>query len=100
MRFHTTPEKAAETASTKMYWDENIITDHRLMHIQPDILVIFKKDKAARITDIAVPNDCNQLTTRVDKIRNYQELAIMFEILYRLDEVILTPVVISSYGLY
>ncbi|XP_039297920.1 uncharacterized protein LOC120354623 [Nilaparvata lugens] len=76
-----------------------MITDRRVVHNKPDILVLDQLEKRAYIIDIAVPSDENSQKTRGEKIRKYQELSFELKEMYGLNTVRVLPIVITVNGL-
>ncbi|XP_039286319.1 uncharacterized protein LOC120351835 [Nilaparvata lugens] len=58
------PPPLVEFNHVKIYWDVQMITDRRVVHNKPDILVLDQLEKRAYIIDIAVPSDENAQKTR------------------------------------
>ena len=77
-----------------------IQTDKEIQHHRPDIVVVHKAEKTATIIDIAVPNDTNIAIKRLEKIRNYTDLAIEMKTLWALSKVVIVPIVIGATGIF
>ena len=56
-------------------WDFNFQTDHMIEARRPDMIVIDKETKFARIIDFAIPHDTRVNAKEVEKIEKYQDLA-------------------------
>ncbi|XP_022188758.2 uncharacterized protein LOC111047332 [Nilaparvata lugens] len=93
------PPPLVEFNHVKIYWDVQMITDRRVVHIKPDILVLDQLEKRAYIIDITVPSDENAQKTRGEKIRKYQELSFELKEMYGLNTVRVLPIVITVNGL-
>lgn len=93
------PEQVLSNERTKILWDTAIVTDKTMEANKPDIVVFDKTTCRAIIIDIAVPLDHNLLPTIAEKKRKYQPLSEELKNLYKLKEVDIVPVVISSNGL-
>lgn len=93
------PENIGESDSVKIYWDTMLITDRRVLHNKPDIVVIDKREREGFILDVAVPLDDNIHKTYIEKVTKYQDLTYELKHLYRLKKVEVLPFVISTNGL-
>ena len=93
-----TPEKVIETEACKILWDFSIQTDHKLEHNKPDILVIDKVQQAVFIVDIACPFDSRIEKKEAEKIQHYLELKREIKRLWKINEVIIIPIIIGSLG--
>lgn len=98
--YNHTPSDVIENAATKVLWDFPIQTDHEIHHNKPDIIVLRKNEKNATIIDIAVPNDANIATKRLEKLRNYTDLAVEMKMLWNLNKVDIVPIVIGATGVF
>ena len=94
-----TPEIILESTSHKIYWDRAIITDKTIHHNRPDITLIDKTNKTTYLIDIAVPNTHNLQKTQTEKISKYTELAMEVKALWRMDKVVIVPIVLSATGI-
>ena len=92
------PKNVEENDKAKILWNFTIQTDHHLRHIKPDILVIDKSKSEANIIDIAIPSDYNLAQKRLEKIRNYSNLAVEIKTLWTLTKVRITPIIIGAMG--
>nr|CAH7743119.1 unnamed protein product [Callosobruchus chinensis] len=54
-----------------MYWDRTIITDRKLEHHRPYIIVKGKRYTEVLLIDIAIQNNDNLKQTYQDKINKY-----------------------------
>ena len=50
-----------------MLWNFWIQTDHEVITIKPDIIVVDKINKTANLIEVAVPNDYNICNTSIYK---------------------------------
>ena len=57
----------------KILWDFNVETEHAIVHRQPDIVVLEKKEKKALLIGIAVPCDV-RVEEEEEKVTKYQWL--------------------------
>ncbi|XP_066912330.1 uncharacterized protein [Clytia hemisphaerica] len=92
------PHPVEENESTKILWDFSIQTDHQIDHNKPDIVVLNKQTKEALIIDIAIPSDYNIPRKRIEKIRNYTDLAVELKTLWNLNKVKIVPIIIGATG--
>jgi hypothetical protein len=93
------PEPHLENEDVKILWNFPVQTDRTVHHNKPDILIIEKKERKAFIIDIAVPNDANIMRKRLEKIRNYNDLAFEIKELWNLTEVKIIPIRIGATGI-
>ena len=95
-----TPQPVIENDRTKILWDFSIQTDHQIQHNKPDILILHKTERRATIIDIAVPNDSNIPMKRLEKLRNYTDLAVEIKTLWNLNKIEIVPFVIGATGVF
>jgi hypothetical protein len=94
-----TPESCLENDSYKLYFDRTILTDIRIKHNRPDIIILNKQQKQAYLLDIAVPNSHNITQTYNTKINKYLELSVAMRNLWCLEKISILPLVISATGI-
>jgi hypothetical protein len=87
-----------ENDSAKLYWDKQITPDKTLEYNKPDIVLIDRKINKVIIIDIAVPDSQNIHKTISTKITKYQPLRIELKRMWKLAEVTVVPLVLSSTG--
>lgn len=97
--YQYTPHPVLENDSYKLYWDLPIRTDKTVASNRPDIVLHDKLRKEAYFIDIAHPNDNNLEKTEREKITKYFELCQEYKTIYKLNKVIVIPVIISSTGI-
>ena len=93
------PAPVLESSEALLYWDRPILTDRTVEHNRPDILIIEKRSRRARIVDIGVPLSHNLRKVETEKIRKYQHLAIAVKRLWKLESVTILPLIISAEGI-
>ena len=81
-----------------LYWDKQIITDKTKDFNKPDIILVDKMLKKTYIIDVAVPCTSNLSETENTKISKYQNLRYEIRIIWKQDEVVIIPIVISATG--
>lgn len=94
-----TPESVNENHEYKVYWDRAIITDKTIPNNRPDIITIDKINKITTLIDIAHPLDHNIQKTFSEKIRKYTDLAEEIKSMWKMEKVLILPIVISVTGL-
>ena len=92
------PRPVEENDSSKILWDFSIQTDHQIDHNKPDIVHLNKMTREALIIDIAIPSDYNIPRKRIEKIRNYTDLAVEIKTLWNLNNVRIVPIIIGATG--
>ena len=93
-----TPSTILENETHRMYWDRTIITDKTIHHNRPDITLIDKKNRITYLIDVAVPNTHNIQSTHAEKISKYTDLAIELKTMWKMDKVIIVPIILSATG--
>ena len=91
------PEAVQENERCKILWDFNIQTDHVIEARRPDMIVIDKETKFARIIDFAIPYDSRVNSKEVQKIEKHQDLAREIRKLWGM-RVTVIPIVIGTLG--
>ena len=81
------PAPVLESSEVLLYWDRPILTDRTVEHNRPDILIIEKRSRRAWIADTGVPLSHNLRKVETEKIRKYQNLAIVVKRLWKLESV-------------
>ena len=94
------PTQVAENNSTKILWNFSIHTDHEVINNKPDIIVVDKINKTANMIEVAVPNDYNICSKRLQKIRAYTNLSGEIKTLWNLNKVQITPVIVGALGTF
>lgn len=92
------PQHVLDSSTHKLYFDRTIITDHTIYNNRPDITLVDKQNRHTYIIDIAVPNTNNIQTTVTEKIRKYTELQEEIRRVWKMDKVMIVPIVISNTG--
>ncbi|KAL1447680.1 hypothetical protein WDU94_000543, partial [Cyamophila willieti] len=82
-----------------LYWDRAILTELTALNNRPDVILWKKREAKAYLIDFAVVNANNLEKTRSQKITKYQQLAFELKGLWRVQEVIILPIIISTLGL-
>ncbi|CAH2094069.1 unnamed protein product [Euphydryas editha] len=93
-----TPEVVLENTTHKLYFDHAILTDKTTHFNRPDVTLVDKVNKTAQIIDIAVPNTHNLQNTIAEKLSKYTDLKIELTRMWKLNNVTIIPVVISTTG--
>ena len=85
-----------ENIEVKILWDFNVEADHVIVHRQPDIVVLEKKEKKALLIDIAVPGDVRVEEKEEEKVTKYQCLAREVKRLWQLKNVNVILIVVGT----
>ncbi|XP_044762004.1 uncharacterized protein LOC123319205 [Coccinella septempunctata] len=93
------PQTLKENEQFKIYWDLTIITDRRVVHNRPDMVIFDKVNKTAIIIDFAVPQDQNLTKTYTEKMTKYEALAQQIRDMWKLRDARIMPLIISANGL-
>ena len=92
------PPPVLENDKCILYWDKQIITDKTMDFNKPDIILVDKMLKKTYIIDVAVPCTSNLSKTESTKISKYQNLRYEIRRIWKQDEVVIIPIVISATG--
>ncbi|XP_030761089.1 uncharacterized protein LOC115886156 [Sitophilus oryzae] len=76
-----------------------MITDKTIPHNKPDITVIDKQHNNAFVIDISIPNNHNMDRKHREKVEKYTELKREIKDMWRLNEVKIVPIILTSMGL-
>ncbi|CAG4930022.1 unnamed protein product [Colias eurytheme] len=88
-----------ETEGFMLAIQDQVIETHKTIHYnRPDITLIDKHEKNALIIDIAVPNTHNLPNTITEKLTKYTELKQEITKMWKLQNVIIVPIVLSTTG--
>lgn len=92
------PLNVFENNNFTVYWDRSILTDRTTHHNRPDITVWNKLEAKVWLIDITVVNTNNLQTAYQTKISKYAELRRIITEQWRVNAVIIVPIVISATG--
>lgn len=93
------PAPVVEHTRARVYWNKGIITDKTIPHNKPDITVIDKQHNNAFLIDISIPNNHNMDRKHREKVEKYTELKREIKDMWRLNEVKIVPIILTSMGL-
>jgi len=94
-----TPETIRETQEHALYWNRSILTDKHITHNRPDTIIWNKREKSVQLIDYAVISSHNITSTYAEKIRKYQELAMEIKEMWKVENVKIHPIIISTTGI-
>ena len=92
------PDTVLENESYKILWDMNLQCDYVIQARRPDIVVIDKKEKCAKIIDVAIPGDTRISDKEQEKIDKYQNIRREIQRIWKLNKVVVVPIVIGTLG--
>ena len=92
------PETVLENENCKILWDMNLQCDYIIQARRPDIVVINKNEKSAKIIDVAIPGDSRISDKEIEKIDKYQDIRREIQRIWKLNKVVVIPIVIGSLG--
>ena len=92
------PQPVVERGNFILYWDRPIVTDQTIDYNRPDILLINQGEKTATLVEIAVPLTHNLKKTEAEKMAKYEELAFQLKSIWKLERVVIVPIIISAEG--
>lgn len=93
------PKAVLENDQFKLYWDNLIVTDRSIQHNRPDIVLFDKEEGKVTIIDVTVPADDNISKAYTEKLTKYHDLAFEMKEMYRLNTVLILPLIITTNGL-
>lgn len=93
------PPNILQNQNFKLYWDRSILTDRTTHANRPDLLLWDLSQKKVWIVDFAVVNDNNLESTKNTKIQKYRELSQNLKEQWRLKQVTMLPMVLSTTGI-
>ncbi|XP_030753591.1 A disintegrin and metalloproteinase with thrombospondin motifs 7-like [Sitophilus oryzae] len=93
------PAPVVENTRARVYWNKGIIADKTIPHNKPDITVIDKQHNNAFLIDISIPNNHNMDRKHREKVEKYTELKREIKDMWRLNEVKIVPIILTSMGL-
>ena len=92
-----TPEKVLENENTKILFDFNIMTDKKIEHRRPDLVIHKKKELKTTIIDFACPMDRNVEEKEKEKINKYQDLKFELEKTWK-TKIKIIPIIVGALG--
>ena len=92
------PDGVIESKVYKILWDFTIQCDIKIETRRPDIVVIDKTKKEAKIVDVAMPGDERVNKRKVGKTEKYKMLKDEIARMWGMKEVIVIPVVVGALG--
>lgn len=93
-----TPSAVLENDNSKIYWNRQITTDKPIPCNKPDIVYVIKSTKTTYLIDIAIPLASNIDKKHAEKINKYLPLADEIKAMWRMERVVVTPIVVGSTG--
>ena len=91
------PEKVVENEEVKILYDFNIMTDKKIKHRRPDLVIHKKKEKKTILVDFSCPMDHNVEEKEEEKVKIYQELKFELQRLWK-TEITIVPIIIGALG--
>jgi hypothetical protein len=92
------PQTIIENDEIKLYWNQDILMDRTIAHNRPDITLINKMKKTVYLINVAIPNIPNLEEKYNEKLRNYLPLAEEIKSVWKLNSVIIVPIIIFATG--
>lgn len=92
------PSSVLENEIARLYWDRTILTDQTVQANRPDIVLFDKKKNKVILIDVAVPNTQNLDTKYTEKVSKYAPLIEPIKRQWKVKEVKIVPILISSTG--
>ena len=82
----------------KVLWDSYILTDKKVPHNRPDIIIHDTNLREALLIDVAIPVCMNIVKKEAEKITKYRDLEIEIQKCWNLKKVRTVPVVMGALG--
>ena len=79
-------------------WDMFLITDKKVKHNRPDIVIHDTKKKECIFVDVAIPVCYNVVSKEAEKITKYRDLEIEVQKCWNLNKIRTIPIVIGALG--
>ncbi len=96
------PDQVLANDNVTLYWNRTILTDRTLVHNRPDIVLWHRQNNAiskVQLIDITIPNNNNIQKSTMGKIEKYVDLREAIKDQWKVKDVTVVPIVISSTGL-
>ena len=87
-----------ENVDYKILWDAMIQCDKKIEARKPDIILVDKKNKEVKITDVAILGDVRVCEKELEKIDKYKPLKDEIAHLWKMRRVTVIPIVIGTLG--
>ena len=92
------PTSTMSVGKTTIMYDTAILTDKRVRHNVPDLVVWDQAKQSARIIDVAIPMDRNVVAKYAEKLVNYRDLEIEIKKCWKLKSVRTSPIIVGALG--
>ena len=92
------PDGVIENGNYKILWDVMIQCDKEIEARRPDIVVVDKQNREAKIIDVAIPGDVRVCEKELEKIDKYKPLKDEIARLWEMQKVTIIPVVVGALG--
>jgi hypothetical protein len=89
----------AENCNCELFCDRSIITDRTTHNNRPDIVLLDKTIKEAKLIDVAVSNSHNLRNTITEKLQKYTDLTEELITIWQLHTVCTIPPVLFTAGI-
>ena len=87
-----------ENDTVKILWNFVIQCDRQLIGRKPDIVVVDKSQKEARIIDVAIPGNARVIEKEQEKVDKYQPLKDEITRLWNMKKVEIIPIIVGALG--
>ena len=92
------PERSMDVDNITIMWDFTIITDTKVPHNKPDIIIHDRINHKCLIVEVSIPQDINILQKYAEKIRNYRPLEIELTKCWNLNQIETVPIILGALG--
>ena len=92
------PADSVSKGGVTVMWDMAIITDKRVGHNRPDLVIHDTKKRNCLFIDVSIPNCYNVVSKEAEKITKYRDLEVEVQKCWNLKNVRTIPVVIGALG--
>ena len=92
------PQTVSRIKNTKIWWDKKVMTQKKIKHDRPDIIIWDKENKHCKIVDVSVPLDTNVKLREQMKRDYYIELIDQLQRIYLTYKYAVIPVIVGALG--
>ena len=92
------PTEVVSKDGIKVMWDSYILTDKKVPHNRPDIIIHDTNLQECLLVDVAIPVCMNIVKKEAEKITKYRDLEIEIQKCWNLKKVRTIPIVIGALG--
>ena len=92
------PQTVTRIKNTEIWWDKKVMTQKKIKHDRPDIIIWDKESKHCKIVDVSIPLDTNVKLREQMKRDYYIELIDQLQRIYPTYKYVVIPVILGALG--